>query len=256
MSLLRRLVYMGIGGALALALVIGGLAAFAQEDEPAEEVPAPEAENDASPGARAPRFGVEVRRPNDELLAEALGIPVEELEAAKDEARAAAIEQAVASGRLTEEQAETLLEGGVRIRPGFFGLADHDELLAEALGISVARLEAARVEAHAAMLAGLVEAGILTQEQADLMAARRAVRSYFDQEALVEMLQNAFQEAIDAALADGAITEDQAEQLLENGDYDFFGRGFGRPEHHGFRFAVPDLDEDTGIFVPRGRSDA
>lgn len=195
MSLLRRLVYMGMGGALALALVIGGLAAFAQEDEPAEEVPAPEAENDASPGARAPRFGVEVRRPNHELLA-------------------------------------------------------------EALGISVAELKAARVEAHAAMLAGLVEAGILTQEQADLMAARRAVQGYFDQAALVEMLQNAFQEAIDAALAGGVITEDQAEQLQENGDYDFFGRGFGRPGHHGFRGALPDPDWDTGIFVPRGRSDA
>lgn len=255
MSLLKRLIYMGMGGALVLALVIGGIVVFAQDDEPAEETPAPETE--ALPGLRFQRGWLGEQR--DELLAEALGITVEELDAAVDEAYAAAIEQAVAEGLLTEEQAEELLDSPFRFRFPLAGVADKNGLLAEALGISVEELEAAQAEVRAERLAALVEAGVITQEEADLMIAREAVQSYVDREALAETLQNAYQAAIDAALADGAITEAQAEQLQENmpsfDSFGFFGRRFGGrggPGHHGFRGILPDLESDTELLLPGG----
>jgi hypothetical protein len=180
-------------------------------------------------------FGVtiEAHAEVSEALAEALGLSVEELEAemalgkplwqiaeeqgvdaeavqqAMEDARAAAIAQAVEDGELTQEQADALLEnsGPGFVGPGGFGPgmmgggfgvrieahAEVSEALAEALGLSVEELEAemalgkplwqiaeeqgvdaeavqqAMEEAHDAMLAQAVADGILTQEQADLM---------------------------------------------------------------------------------------
>jgi hypothetical protein len=196
----------------------------------------------------------------DEYLAEALGITVEELQAAREAARTAAIEQALADGLITEEQAELLQEKG--FAPGFahwLGAhldVDKDDLLAEALGISVDELQAARTEAREAQLAAMVEAGVLTQEQADLVAARATVQNYVDHDALAEMVQSAYEEAVAQALADGAITQAQAEELLEAlSNFDFrFGGGFGQPfgrggrgHHDGFHFGPggffgPDTD--------------
>lgn len=268
MSLLKRLIYMGMGGALVLALVTGGIVVLAQDDEPAEETPVPEVEADSEAEALpGPRFRREVLAgQDDELLAEALGITVEELKAARAEAYATAIEQAVDGGLLTEEQAEALLEGAGRFRHPFIGLADQGELLAEALGISVEELEAAQAEVRTARLAELVEAGVITQEEADLIAARQAVQTYVDREALAETLQNAYQAAIDAALADGAITEAQAEQLQENAPsfdgFNFFRRSFGGRGGHGpYGFRVlPGLElepeMETEIFLPHSGAGA
>lgn len=257
--------YMVLGGILALTLVFGAFATFAQtdgdddtavpeaqiNDEGDTAVPMPFDRPQFGDGPRAaPNWGGRGRggfvppRPDDgvdekALLAEALGISVEDLDAAHEAARAAAIEDAVAEGLLTQEQADQLLSEAFGA-PGRFGggfmAADRDSYLAEALGISVEELQAARAEVQATKLAALVEAGVLTQEQADLMAARQAVQSYIDQEALAEIVQNAYEDAVAQALADGAITQAQADQLLENvpglgrfgaGPGVHGGRGFG-----------------------------
>ncbi|HEY46555.1 MAG TPA: hypothetical protein G4O14_07205 [Anaerolineae bacterium] len=160
----------------------------------------------------------------EEALANALGISVEELQAAYEKAFTAAIEQALDEGALTQEQADNLLSGerfGFRGRHGLRGFGGHmNEHLAEALGISVAELEAAQAKAHDTVIAEAVEAGTITQEQADLMNARGAISAYVQ-----EAMTKAYGEAVEQALADGVITQAQADLLLENGTMGFRGPG-------------------------------
>ena len=209
-----------------------------------------------------------------QLLADALGITVEELEAAYEKARTAAIEQAVEEGLITREQAdEMLVWGGIGHRGfSFFGLhgrrggakgvsgstIDEQALLAEALGITVEELQTAREVANEAAIAQAIEKGIITQEQADQMLARKDLMSYLDRDALLakalgmtvedlqaayaagksltdlmaekeldaatvrENLQAAYAEAIAQAVKDGVITQEQADEMQS-------GRGFGFP---------------------------
>lgn len=182
-------------------------------------------------------------------LADALGITVAELQAAQERARNAAIDQAVTDGTLTQEQADQLKAGervGVPFMGRGAGAVDHEALLADALGITVEALDAAKVEARAAALAQAVTDGEITQEQADLMTARQAFGDYQRTQA-----QAAFAEALQAAVTAGSITQAQADLLLENmpngfgrgmdgfgpgmrGDFDGHGRGgHGRGGHGG-----------------------
>jgi formaldehyde-activating enzyme involved in methanogenesis len=205
------------------------------------------------------------------LLAEALGITVEELEAAYEKARTAAIEQAVEEGLITREQADEMLVWGGMGRKGFglFGFRggaggvsgstiDEQALLAEALGITVEDLQTAREVANEAAIARAIEEGIITQEQADHMLARKDLMSYLDRDALLakalgitvedlqaahaegkslsdlmaekeldaatvrENLQAAYAEAIAQAVEDGVITQEQADEMHAQR-----GRGFG-----------------------------
>ena len=244
MSLLRRMVYMGIGGLLVLAVVVVGAAALAQEDAPSGDgEQSGDEEGSVTTEQRAWGFHGVWDDDYEEMLAEALGISEEELEAAHEEARTAAIDQALEEGLITEEQAEQLREGGRAFRFGrrlhraFGSPVDTDELLAEALGITVEELQEARSEVRAAQLEALVETGVLTQEQADLIAAREAVAGFVDREALAAVIQDAYETAIQAALDAGAITQEQADQLLENLPvFESFGFGAGGPVFHSHGF--------------------
>ncbi|MFW5941643.1 MAG: hypothetical protein ACOC9X_03030 [bacterium] len=259
MTLLRRMVYVGFGALLALGLVLGGAVVFAQsDDEP--ETPAVQDDGDEEtedlspgrgvwgfPGGRTGLFGDEA-----ELLAEALGITVEELQAAHEEVRATLIEQAVEEGLITEEQAEQLLESGrvFGLRRDLLALeSDKEELLADALDITVEELREAQREVRADRLQELVEAGVLTQEQADRLAARQAVQDYLDREALQSAIQDTFADAIDAALSDGAITQEEADRLLENlPEFGPFGFGGHGPGHHGRGFHhFPGSGDDVSL---------
>lgn len=270
MSLLKRLAYVGLGGLLVLALIVGAAVTFAQNGDEAET---PEAQTEEDVEEFAPRGQWALRGfhggpgnlgdfiGNEEAMAEALGISVDELQDAYEEARVAAVEQALDDGLLTEEQAEQLQEGTARFRgrfgPGhFLGAADHEALLAEALGISVEELQDARAEVSAARLEAMVEAGVLTQEEADLIAAREAVQTYVDREALSSAVQDAYEDAIQAAVDAGAITQEQADLLLENmpafGEFGFgFHGGFGkRGGHHGFRGAPGAFFNSSALEAP------
>lgn len=253
---MKKLMYMVIGGFLALGLAFGAYATFAQTDD---DTAVPETQSDAGdtdafrlPGldrlrSRGFERGALAGVNGGELLAEALGISVEELQAAQVVAREAAVEQAVAEGLITQEQADELLSGDWIGRRGFglprgvqIGTIDMDVLLAEALDISVEELQAARSEAFTARLAALVEAGVLAQDQADMLQAYKNVQGYVDYDALTESVRSYFQAAIEQALADGVITQAQADQMLENlsrlemRDFPGFGgRGGHRGHGHG-----------------------
>lgn len=274
--MVKKLVYMLLGGVVALAMVFGGFAVYAQTTDEGEAtpeaVPGDTTQDDATtvrpfrgeiPGldGRGGHDGLGID--NDALLAEALGITVEELQAAQDTARTARIEQAIADGLLTREQADALLAGEMGLRGNFgFGHrghdlpgADGDTYLAEALGITVEELQAAQEAARAAGVQQAVDEGLITQEQADLMAAAQALRDAVNEDAimaealgvtveeyqaakeahtvqdlldasgltqaeLMTAVQTAHDAAVQQAVADGVITQAQADALAN-------GRGFG-----------------------------
>ncbi len=161
-------------------------------------------------GQRGAKQGIDM----DALMAEALGITVEEWTTAKENARAAALVQALADGLITQEQID-LMEAARALR----GTIDKDAIMADVLGVSVEEVAAARSN-HT--LRDLVEESGLTADE--LRAA----------------LQAAHAAAIDQAAADGIITVEQAELLqeaAENGPRGFGPRGRG---HHGPRGGAPN----------------
>ncbi len=253
MLMQKRIGYMMVGGLLALTLAFGGLAAFAQTDDDADEPTTTLTQEDDTAVQTTPvvpdgfrgghgRPGFGGRGDNQEALAAALGITVEELEAAYTAVRAAQIEQAVADGLLTQEQADQLAQGGggFHLRGGLMA-GDQGEALAAALGITVEELQAAQAQVRADEVAAMVEAGTITQEQADLMLARQAVQNYVDQDALQAAVQSVYETAVAEALSAGVITQAQADAVLSNlsdglgGFGGFGGPGFGGPGHHGHR---------------------
>ncbi|NPA06242.1 MAG: LysM peptidoglycan-binding domain-containing protein [Chloroflexi bacterium] len=146
-------------------------------------------------------------------IARSLGYTTDELWALMSEVRAAAVEQALADGVITEDQAAHLLEVGPRAQgaagqgQGFQaqGETAGDGILstyvqaawAEALGLSLDELTA-RLEAGESLLSIALSMGLSAEEVQALMDEVRAT-------------------AVEQALADGVITEEQAARLLEQG---------------------------------------
>jgi hypothetical protein len=165
------------------------------------------------------RFGFRGDFDYDAFIADELGVTVEELQAARQAAHAAALEQAVEDGLLTQEQADLILAGNALRR-----YIDPQEILSQALGIDVADLEAAR------------ESG---ESVRDLIGD-------MEPEAVKEALQAAYEDAVQQAISAGVITEDQATQLQEKGfKVPFFGmRGEGFHRFGGFPGMKPAPDAD------------
>jgi hypothetical protein len=233
----NKIVVSILGGTLALGLL--GAVALAQPDEqtavaatgPSSIVLVQDSEESATPSD-----SLTVVSDRYQYLADALGITLEALEADKETARIAMIDQAVADGLITADQAETLKAADT----GFTRLArefgyDKDEFLADALGISVDELNAAALAAYEAELADRVAAGDLTQEEADLKLAQEVAETYLDSDSINAQVRAAQEAAIAAALEDGAITQAQADALLAYLDanpYQFSGFN-GRGGHGG-----------------------
>jgi formaldehyde-activating enzyme involved in methanogenesis len=205
-----------------------------------------------------------------QLLADALGITVDDLNTAYEEARVAAIGQAVDEGLITQEQADRMIVWGGRFK--FFSMGrrqvdgatdiDETQLLADALNMTVEELQTARQQANGAAIAQAVEEGIITQEQADQMQARRDLQTYLDRQTLLaealgmsveelqaayengqtlsdllqernldavtvrDRLQAAYQDALAQAVQDGVITQEQADELQAGRGWDL---GLGMP---------------------------
>jgi sulfur carrier protein ThiS len=151
------------------------------------------------------------------LLAEALGIEVEELEAAQQAANEAAIQQLLDQGQLSEEQAD--LASAANVLKSYL---DREAFVAEALGISVADLKAAVAE-------GQTLSDLLDEQGLDSANYR-------------ENLAAAEQAAIAQAVEDGVITQEQADQLQERGP-GRFGFGPGRGGFHPGGFFGPGIPE-------------
>ena len=226
----NKLMILGLSGLLAVGMLGGAAAGFAQTDEATSVAAAPAAQ--ASSLVRIHNGGRGSLSESDQALADALGIELTELEAAEEVARLAMIDQALADGLITEDQATQLKELGGGFGRGISGY-DRDEYLADALGITVEELEAAELAALQANLAAAVEAGTITQEEADLMLARKAAQNYLDTDALSATVRAAYEDALNAAVAAGDITQAQADALLAELETQPFNFGFGGRGGHG-----------------------
>lgn len=145
---------------------------------------------------------------HEALLAGELGISVEELQAAQEKAQRAGIDQAVADGDLSAEQADLMLAG-----QALREYVDHEAVLEQVFGMTMEELEAAREDG--------VKIRDLLEEQG------------LDRDSIQEAMQAAHEDAIARAVADGVITQEQAD-ALQDGD-GFGGRGGfpGRDGHGG-----------------------
>jgi len=203
----------------------------------------------------------------DTYLADALGITTEALQAAQQKAMAAAVDQAVAKDLLTEEQAETLKDRADALKDrsargfgklghfgAFGGAIDIEPLLAEALGISVDKLRAARDKAFEAGVKAALDDGRITAAQADTARARHALDAYLRQQGVPGQMRTAFDEAVKGAVKAGVITQKQADALKSGpgfGPHGFGGcPGFGgrgmRGGGFGGRWLDRDRDSGTG----------
>jgi hypothetical protein len=213
---------------------------------------------------------------DDTYLAEALGITVEELQAAQTAAWEAAVDQALEQGLITEAQATRLKAGGAGFHGHGGGMLGWltgsedtigvDAMLAEELGIGVDELSAARDEAFELRIEAGLDSGELSEDQASLMRARHALKDTLDHETMLATAlgisttdlqaardegktvadlmtelgltadevransQAAYEAAVQKAVDDGLITADQAALLLLAPDH--MG-DFGMHEFHG-----------------------
>jgi len=98
---------------------------------------------------------------------------------------------------------------------GFFGMKaeiDHEALLADALGITAEELQAAQQKAADARTEQAIADGKLTQEQADLMKAKQALQQYLSEQGF---FAKAVQQAVEAGIitqaqADSILSRDGA----------------------------------------------
>ncbi len=204
----------------------------------------------ALPAAAADTAAVVVQRgggpmggASDEYLAQALGVTADELETAKQTAYQAAIDQALADGLITQAQADAIAERASAsgrlssryLRDLTLGdtAIDVDALLADALGVTTDELEAARTEAQSLAVAAAVEAGDITQEQADQIQARQALKTFMDEQGFPTQVQSLYETLVNQAVQAGVITQAQADALLSDADFSSMGglRGFGGGRH-------------------------
>ena len=212
-----------VTGGIAVAVCVAGLSlaipslAHAQTGTPAagSQATTPQTNgNQAVPGGRA-----NVGR--DQYLAQALGITQADLQAAQVKARNAAIDAAVKAGKITQSQADALKNGqrGLRLDLGI-SATDQEKMLADALNITVDKLQTAEQTAFKAELAQAVTDGRITQAQADLQTAEQALHKYIADKGL-------FASAVQSAVKDGVLTQAQADAILQQANSGLGGHGFG-----------------------------
>ena len=240
MSIKNKIIATALSGLAIAGIVAATSLSFPQATSAQTSTPtAPATTDSATLGGRGERNGLKGDMvSHDKYLADALGVTEADLEAAQTAARAAEIKQAVADGLITQAQADAMLNktGGRGVRVDLRGAdLDHEKFLAEALGISVEKLQAAQETAAVAALAQAVTDGRITQAQADQTTAEQALQKYIADKGL-------FKSAVDSAVKDGVITQAQADTILAQGKLGAFGVGGrgrggfdGGPGGHGGR---------------------
>ena len=213
MSIMKKKLAATLLSGLAIASILAATAlAFPQASSAASKqatkTPAAAPERPAPPAGRS---GANIQGKNqDEYLADALGITVDELQTAQTKAYETAVQAALDAGDITQAQADALLsnEPGQREDLGKVRI-NSQKYLAGALGITDDELSAAQEKASEAQIAQAVTDGRMTQEQADAMLGQQALQKYVADNDLYTSI-------VKSALEDGALTQDQADALLND----------------------------------------
>jgi polyhydroxyalkanoate synthesis regulator phasin len=183
-----------IVGVVALVAILGvtavGTAVYAQED------------GDGYPFDFAQRF--------KEALAEALGISVETYDAAVDQAQGQVVDEALAEGWLTDEQAELLhwrmeQAPGIEVRGIGHGLGGFGRGMMGA---------GERVLSIAADALDMPLTDLLTALQDGNSIADVAAEQGVDTQVIVDAYVNELQEDLDESVAEGRMTQNQADYAL------------------------------------------
>jgi len=256
---IRKILPFLVAGALMAVGAVGVVAyktVYAQSPTPTPSTPTnPQQGMPGKGGWNGMRGGKEGMRggSSETDLAGALGITVEQLQAAEKTANDEALKQAVAAGLITQAQADQLSANGMGI--GHFGEfgkfaasgIDYNALLAKALNITTDQLKAGQQKAFFANLDAAVAAGTMTQAQADQIKGENLLYNNSD---FQSSMKSAFEAAVQKAVTAGVITQAQADSILKNEQTNgmFNGRGFGGM--HGFgggrHGGHGDFDNDGG----------
>ena len=245
-STLRKL-FVGTAALVALFALAGSALFFAPVSSAAqaEDTARTVFVQDAAPDGETERVHRQSRRGNRSaqidkmaVIADALGISVEELDAAREDgstleelaaangttvdavhdalfnAKVDAINEAVAAGEMTQEQADQVI-ANMELHRLAHEIIDRDALkqvAADTLGITVEEMEAADTREAKEQL--LVDAGVTREEIRTAVEAAKA-------------------EMIADAVADGTITQEQADQISDHSGrgkrgHGHSGRGKGR----------------------------
>jgi polyhydroxyalkanoate synthesis regulator phasin len=155
-----------------------------------------------------------------EKLADKLGVTEDELKTAIDEARTETIDEAVAEGRLTEEQAERLREGSFPFRGPPLHAPRHLHLM----------------EAAAEVL-GIPQDELMEQLRDGNSLAEVAEAKGMDLETFKTALLDKIKGHLDELVADGDLTQEQADEIFQRTEENIddivnaegCGDGFGGP---------------------------
>jgi hypothetical protein len=165
------------------------------------------------------------------LLADALGITVEELQAARETANQAAIAQALDEGLITQEQVDEMQARSelMQARKDLQSYLDREALMASALGMTVEELQSALADG---------------KTYRDLMSELE-----LDMATMSEKAQAAMEAALAQAVKDGVITQEQADAMKDGAGHGFgMGpRGFDREN-----MPLPEDLQGKGGFRGRG----
>jgi hypothetical protein len=182
-----------------------------------------------------------------EAIAGILGISVEEYDAAVEQAQDQVVDEALAEGWLTEEQAE-LLQQRMDRAPGFgmpdmgkgFGRSGHGMMGREDNLLSIA-----------ADKLGMELTDLLTELQDDKSIADVAEEKGVDTQVIVDAYLAQVKENLDEAVTAGRITQKQADYQLQQVEQRVTDQldktgvdGFHGGRRHGGPMGSPDLDGD------------
>ncbi len=160
-----------------------------------------------------------------QAAASSLGYSEEETADMLTQARIEALAQAVEDGVITQEEADEMLEGG----RGFGRRGGGRGMMGEGGDKGVM---------HEYMIAGLAEAlGLAPEELEERHEAGESFEDIalslgFTEDELPGLFEEAHAEALALAVADGVITQEQADEMLERGGFGF-GGGHGGGHHGG-----------------------
>ncbi len=232
----KRMIIMLVVGALAVTTVFGSLAyqTVLAATPTTTSTGTTSTTSQIGEGWQGGKGGMEGY--NNQDLATALGITIDELNSAYQNAYSAALKDAVSQGLITQAQADQLTSNGAAFP---FGARwdgwlaqngiDFNTYLADALGISVDTLKTAYQTAYNANIDLMVTNGNLTQAQADLMKGQYAL---YNDSTFQSSMQSVYTSAVNAAVASGVITQAQADQILSNNS-NMFMPGMGLGGHGG-----------------------